>query len=72
MANCSNLREVIMLFQIKLILHGNRLHTLPDDLSILTTVETLDISNNLFDDVIKLLQIDCSDCQSPENNAKII
>ncbi|CAD8144743.1 unnamed protein product [Paramecium pentaurelia] len=47
LAECSNLRE--------LILHGNRLHTLPEDLSTLNTVETLDISNNLFDDIIPII-----------------
>ncbi|CAD8056761.1 unnamed protein product [Paramecium sonneborni] len=47
LAECSNLRE--------LILHGNRLHTLPEDLSTLSTVETLDISNNLFDDIIPII-----------------
>ncbi|KAM3128999.1 hypothetical protein pb186bvf_018916 [Paramecium bursaria] len=50
LSNCSNLKE--------LILHGNRLNTLPEDLSILNTVETLDISNNLFDDVnLDIMQI---------------
>ncbi|CAD8137533.1 unnamed protein product [Paramecium octaurelia] len=48
LAECSNLRE--------LILHGNRLHTLPEDLSTLSTVETLDISNNLFDDIIPIIK----------------
>ncbi|CAD8059725.1 unnamed protein product [Paramecium sonneborni] len=47
LAECSNLRE--------LILHGNRLHTLPEDLSTLSTVETLDISNNLFDEIIPIV-----------------
>ncbi|CAK58334.1 unnamed protein product (macronuclear) [Paramecium tetraurelia] len=48
LAECSNLRE--------LILHGNRLHTLPEDLSTLSTVETLDISNNLFDNILPIIK----------------
>ncbi|CAK88677.1 unnamed protein product (macronuclear) [Paramecium tetraurelia] len=43
LANFSNLKE--------LNLHGNRLAYLPDDLSLLDTVEVLDISNNIFSDV---------------------
>ncbi|CAD8185467.1 unnamed protein product [Paramecium pentaurelia] len=43
LANFSNLKE--------LNLHGNRLAYLPDDLSLLDTVEVLDISNNIFSDL---------------------
>ncbi|CAD8115598.1 unnamed protein product [Paramecium primaurelia] len=43
LANFSNLKE--------LNLHGNRLVYLPDDLSLLDTVEVLDISNNIFSDL---------------------
>ncbi|CAD8178548.1 unnamed protein product [Paramecium octaurelia] len=43
LANFSNLKE--------LNLHGNRLSYLPDDLSLLDTVEVLDISNNIFSDL---------------------
>lgn len=40
MANLFNLTE--------LNLHGNRLKYLPDDLSMLESLEVLDISNNMF------------------------
>ncbi|CAD8170031.1 unnamed protein product [Paramecium pentaurelia] len=43
LANFSNLK--------KLNLHGNRLVYLPDDLSLLDTVEVFDISNNIFSDL---------------------
>lgn len=32
-------------------LHGNRLKVLPDDLSTLKTLESLDISNNMFTNI---------------------
>ncbi|CAD8107064.1 unnamed protein product [Paramecium sonneborni] len=47
LANFSNLKE--------LNLHGNRLAYLPDDLSLLDTVEVLDISNNIFSDLSQVV-----------------
>lgn len=35
-------------------LHGNRLKALPDDLSILRQLESLDISNNMFTDIAQV------------------
>ena len=42
---------------MKLNLHGNRLSVLPEDMSLLDTVEVLDISNNMFRNVFILTVI---------------
>lgn len=38
-------------------LHGNRIKELPTDLSVLSNVEELDLTNNLLDDNVEKMQI---------------